>query len=198
MLIGLAALVGAGLTTARPVRQAAMAPESQVQVSPVAPDPVAVQPGDLEVWTTRFVVPADHWIATGITLKAGTPVWAGAEGHWNPWKGVSPDLSAEGLDESNLAADSRLARAQDGRMADRICDQAAWGALVGRIGNGPAFCIGEGQSFVANRDGELSVGMNDDFSGGATQDNTGALEVTVTAPSQTDPNPQPTAFPLRK
>jgi hypothetical protein len=61
------------------------------------------------------------------------------------------------------------------------------GALIGRIEAGAPFPVGSGRSFVADRDGVLFLGSNDNavgtctgFPGSCYDDNQGGLLVTMT------------------
>ena len=58
---------------------------------------------------------------------------------------------------------------------------AAAGALIGRIGTGRPFGIGDQTSIAAPGAGELLLGINDDH----VADNAGAYRVTVVTPATT-------------
>jgi hypothetical protein len=65
---------------------------------------------------------------------------------------------------------------RSGRLApDAPLRNQTAGALIGRIGNGPAFAIGNQRSIRAPRNGRLFLGVNDDH----FEDNAGHFEVNV-------------------
>ena len=102
-------------------------------------------------------------------LRAGDSVTLSASGTWNVGSG-------------SIGPNGDPARSCDG------CPVAgALGALIGRIGTGPSFLLGSKKIFVADRNGPLLLGSNDNavgicngFPGSCYEDNQGNLRVTMT------------------
>ncbi len=120
-------------------------------------------------------VPANQaWTATGIRVNEGQNV----------------TFSVQGEVQLSAAADNRAtaAGAEGGRRAaDRApLPSALAGALVGRVGNGAPFGIGNQTNVPMPATGELFLGVNDDEVG----DNSGGFVVDV--------RPQPNTAPVRR
>ncbi|MCA1597387.1 MAG: zinc ribbon domain-containing protein [Chloroflexi bacterium] len=147
-----------------------------------------------------FIVPANQWVDTGVKMMPGDTVHITASGTWNPWSGVSPDLDATGLDESTVPENSQLARTRAGRLGDRQCQTANWGALVERVGDSTYLTGTDGGRVVSHIPGELYLGINDDNSGKGGADNTGSLTVTLqtTGSTLTQGTVRPVAIPSEK
>ena len=102
------------------------------------------------------------WTDTGIAVRAGDTITFDAQGtvrisnNRNDIAGVGGTLS--GRRESNAPMPNQVA-----------------GALIGRIGNSPAFFIGNRRSVRAPFNGRLYLGVNDDY----LDDNSGDFQVTV-------------------
>lgn len=161
-------------------RPAPKVPEAALALAPppaIEPAPPSQPAMPLQL---NINVPANQWIDTGVYLQRGESVHVTASGEWNPWKNVSPDLDAAGLNESLAPADSQLARTREGRLSDRQCSTANWGALVERVGGSTYLSGGDDASLVSRVPGELYLGINDDSSGNGDGDNTGSLMVTIT------------------
>lgn len=102
-------------------------------------------------------------------LRVDSRITLSASGFWN-------------LGFGRIGPNGDPARSCDGCPAS-----GALGALIGRIGTGPAFLIGSGRTFIADRDGVLFLGSNDNAVGTCSggpgscyEDNQGSLRVTVT------------------
>jgi hypothetical protein len=109
-----------------------------------------------------FTVRGDlQWTDTGIRLEPGDVVRIAADGvvNWGPGRSDGPE--GEGSSPYN---------------ASRPMPSRAGGALIGRIGNGAPFYVGEGNtSFRAGNSGRLFLGVNDDY----LRDNSGSFRVRV-------------------
>ncbi len=94
-------------------------------------------------------------------------------------KGQSATITATGLISygSGNAACAGSNITPNGCAAEQICPvHGACGALVGRVGDGKAFIVGEHKKIEGP--GTLSLGINDQA--GAFGDNSGAFHVTIT------------------
>jgi hypothetical protein len=103
------------------------------------------------------------WTPTGVTVRQGDRVTFSATGEVR--------LSTDSNDVAN-ANGSRAGR----KSASAPVPDAAAGALVARVGNSPAFPVGENQTVTMPANGQLFLGINDDHVG----DNAGGFRVTVT------------------
>jgi hypothetical protein len=121
----------------------------------------SLQPG-----TGAIRVPANGgWVATGITVYQGEPVNLLTTGEVR--------LSS---DPNDIATPSG---SKSGRYAPRSpLPSSSAGALIGRVGNGPPFGIGDQRSFPAPATGLLYLTVNDDD----RNDNSGEFGVTISAP----------------
>lgn len=113
---------------------------------------------------SRVVVSArQRWTDTGVDLREGDLISLTATGRilFSPSRG---DVAAPGGAQGSLATgDAPLPREQIG-------------ALLGRIGNGEAFVVGESlDSLYISRSGRLFLTVNDDI----LRDNSGAFQVSV-------------------
>jgi len=110
-----------------------------------------------------FVVPANQqWTPTNLTVSAGETLGFQADGEIHN----SPDVNDRAISAGSLG----------GRRVPRAPIQAALaGALIGRIGNGPPFAIGNLSSVRMPASGLLFLGINDDNVG----DNSGNFQVTI-------------------
>jgi len=107
------------------------------------------------------------WSPTGQTVRQGERVTFSATGE--------VQLSTDASDLAN-ANGSRSGR----KSASAPVPDAAAGALVARVGNSPAFPIGENQTVTMPANGQLFLGINDDHTG----DNSGGYRVTITRASR--------------
>jgi hypothetical protein len=106
-----------------------------------------------------------RWVSTGITVAQGQQVQFAASGE--------VQLSPDNADVATTAGSKIGRRISNGPLPGDLA-----GALVGRVGNGRAFGIGNqaGPLTMPNA-GLLYLGVNDDN----VDDNRGAFNVTVTA-----------------
>jgi hypothetical protein len=113
--------------------------------------------------TSAFTVSAQQpWTPTGLTVRKGQTLRFNTTGEIQ--------LSADANDKASSAGSNT------GRYAPRSAmPRALAGALIGRIGNGQPFGIGNQTSIVAPASGQLFLGVNDD----TFNDNQGAFQVTV-------------------
>ncbi len=104
-----------------------------------------------------------QWTSTGLTVRRGETV----------------RFNTTGEIQLSTAADDMAAPAgaRSGRVAATApIPAAAAGALIGRIGNGQPFAIGNQTSIVMPAAGQLFLGVNDDYVG----DNVGEFRVEIT------------------
>jgi hypothetical protein len=113
--------------------------------------------------STSITVPANQpWTPTGITVRKGETLTFNASG--------DVTLSADTNDVATPAG------AKNGRYAPRaVLSKVLAGALIGRIGNGQPFGIGDHNTFQAPTAGQLFLGVNDD----SFPDNQGQFQVTI-------------------
>ena len=100
------------------------------------------------------------WTPTGLTVRRGDTVSFTASGEIHIGGPGNPSVSAAGIQ----------AAAPGAPMAN-----APAGALIGRVGNGTPFLIGNGRTMRMPNAGQLFVGIND----GHLPDNDGAFQVQV-------------------
>ena len=109
-----------------------------------------------------IAVPANQqWTSTGITVRRGE-VWT-----FNTTGEVK--LNSEGTEIAGSAG----SRAQRMAGAGAPVANVYAGALIGRIGNSPAFPIGNQTTVTMPASGQLFLGVNDDHTG----DNSGGFRV---------------------
>jgi hypothetical protein len=117
------------------------------------------QPRDVRVKAS------DRWTSTGISVRDGDVIRIESAG--------TVQLSADGADTSSPGGAGSGRRAPSAPMPDRPI-----GALIARIGNGPALFLGADSTLRANASGQLSLGVNDDH----LADNRGEFRVRIDAP----------------
>lgn len=112
---------------------------------------------------TAITVSAQQpWTPTGITVRKGQTLTFNTTGEIQ----LSPDAN----DKASSAGST------SGRYAQRSAmPRALAGALIGKIGNGQPFGIGNQTSIVAPANGQLFLGVNDD----SFADNQGSFQVTI-------------------
>ena len=115
-------------------------------------DPGNDTPGTIRVPATA------GWVSTGMRVRQGDVVSFNTTGE--------VQLSSNGSDRARSAGSSRTA-------ANSPLPNAAAGALIGRIGNGPPFGIGDQTSIAMPNAGLLYLAVNDD----ELSDNAGAFVV---------------------
>ena len=112
--------------------------------------------------TTITVSGQQAWTPTGITVTKGQTLTFSTTGE--------VQLSADANDKASSAG------SVTGRYAQRSAlPRVLAGALIGKIGNGQPFGIGNQASFAAPASGQLFLGVNDDSFG----DNQGSFQVTI-------------------
>ncbi len=127
-----------------------------------APAPALAQPG-LPGPGNTVVVPANRqWTQTGITVRQGWNLSLTTSGEIQ----FSPDSSDRAAPAGNNA---------DKRVPGAPMPQVLAGALIGRIGNGQPFGVGNLTSLRAPASGPLFLGINDDN----VADNAGQFQVSI-------------------
>ncbi len=134
---------------------------------------IVIAKPDNAVATTGSTAPAggntitvnanQQWTATGITVRRGENLTFNATG------------------EVRLSGDANDVATPTGAKSQRLAPRSALpktyaGALIGRIGNGQPFPIGDNATFQAPGTGQLFLTVNDD----SFADNQGSYQVTVT------------------
>lgn len=107
------------------------------------------------------VMAAERWTSTGIEVQRGQRIWieAGGEVRWGKDRKDGPDGERGSKRNPNRPIPSRNAA-----------------ALIGRVGQGDPFFIGNDSGEIRIREsGMLQLGINDDY----LLDNSGAFRVTV-------------------
>ncbi len=111
-----------------------------------------------------IVVPGNQqWVATGITVRKGETIGFRSTGE--------VVLSTDPNDKAQITGAYGGRKAPGAPLPDALA-----GALIGRIGNGPAFGIGDQTSIPMPASGPLYLGINDD----GMADNTGQFQVVIT------------------
>ncbi|MDQ3070529.1 MAG: hypothetical protein M3R55_12480 [Acidobacteriota bacterium] len=124
--------------------------------------PVAVDPG--MGGGPGVVVPANQqWVSSGLTVRRGETLMFSNTGEVR--------LSADGGDVAGVSGSRRQRYAPNAPARELFA-----GALIGRIGNGPVFAIGDQTSIQMPAAGVLWLGINDDTLG----DNAGQFNVVIT------------------
>jgi Dockerin type I domain len=133
-------------------------PESTPEPSPMAPR--APMPQSVAVpaqcsGVNCTISSRAGWQQTSRTLKQGDPFSvAYVSGTWTVDKRSLPFVGPEGY---SADVDSRIG------YADwcKVKRDAPYAALLGKIDDGPAFLVGRGGNFTADRDGSLYLTLND-------------------------------------
>jgi hypothetical protein len=139
----------ARVVMARPDNAAANAPAAVGSTGPSPAQGVTVS-SQMQWSPTGIIVSRGEWV----TFSTTGEVKIGGEGN--------PTANADGVTTGARAPDSPVAAAPAG-------------ALVGKIGNGPAFLIGSRNRVQMTAAGQLFLGVND----GHLQDNEGSFQVQV-------------------
>jgi hypothetical protein len=133
---------------------------------------------------TTSVAPTQGWTATGVILTAGSDVAIRASGSIHFGQGPIDRMAPAGLPWGPQCD------AVAGPGAQWVAPGLDCYALIGRIGSGQPFVIGNGASVDAAVDGELMLAVNDDN----FADNSGAWSVAVSVPRPSAPGTRgPTA-----
>jgi hypothetical protein len=118
--------------------------------------------------------PRQAWTATGISVRAGDTIDVRATGRAHFGDPPIASLSPAGIPRG---ATCTSITARQGRLATAWPDPAlACWSLIGRIGSGRAFAIGDARTVRAPRAGKFFLGINDNY----LRDNSGAWAATVT------------------
>ena len=118
-------------------------------------------PGQVGTGTMQ-VQARDGWVSTGLQVRQGEVVTISSNGEVR--------LSSDPSDTATTAGSAKGRRAASAPMPNELA-----GALIGRVGNGRPFGIGNQQSFPSPGSGMLYLAVNDD----ELNDNSGAFGVTV-------------------
>ena len=147
----------------------------------------AIASGDNEPAKTVVVSSQKLWTQTGITLRAGQPLTITASGQ----------ITAKCSDRWGHGQQTQVGPAGTYLVDNAIADQsfplpagsrgpAPCYALIGRIGDGDPFFVGQRLSWTVRESGRLFLGIND-FQ---VSENSGQFTVKITRPGK----PQPIAF----
>jgi Ca2+-binding EF-hand superfamily protein len=109
------------------------------------------------------VDPRERWTNTGVYVRAGDRINMNATGTIQMATGNPDDIATPGGSRTGRTAANAMFR-----------DQPA-GVLIGRIGNGGPFVIGNTGQWTANATGTLYLGVNDDH----LLDNSGEFVVSI-------------------
>ena len=118
-------------------------------------EPGSDSPGSVRVSATA------GWVSTGMRVRRGDVVMFETTGE--------VQLSSNGADRARSAGSASR------NAPNSPVPSVGAGALIGRVGNGQPFAIGDQSSVPMPNDGLLYLGVNDD----ALQDNTGGFVVRV-------------------
>jgi hypothetical protein len=118
-------------------------------------------PGQVGTGTMQ-VQARDGWVSTGLQVRQGEVVTISSNGEVR--------LSSDPSDTATTAGSAKGRRAGGAPLPNELA-----GALIGRVGNGRPFGIGNQQSFPSPGAGMLYLSVNDDD----LRDNSGAFGVTV-------------------
>jgi hypothetical protein len=139
------------------IYMAGSVPAGAGSTAPALTAPGAPGPGN------TIMVPANRqWTQTGITVRQGWNLSLTTSGEIQ----FSPDSSDRAAPAGNSA---------DKRVPGAPMPQVLAGALIGRIGNGQPFGVGNLTSLRAPASGPLFLGINDDN----VADNAGQFQVSI-------------------
>jgi hypothetical protein len=142
------------------VARIVMARPNNVASTPAASNPPASTPSSSAQGVT--VNAQQQWTPTGLTVRRGEWVTFSSSGEVKIGGDGDPTVGPNGMANNTTAPGAPVAG-------------GAAGALVGRIGNGPAFMIGNQNRVQMTASGQLFLGVND----GHLPDNNGAFQVQV-------------------
>ena len=114
-----------------------------------------------------IVKAAERWTNTGVSVRRGDVVRIESAG--------TVQLSPDAADTSSPGGAGSGRRASSAPMPDRPA-----GGLIARIGNGPLLFVGAESMLRANANGQLYLGVNDDY----LPDNRGEFRVKIEVPSR--------------
>ena len=150
------------------------------QAAPTSQNPPSAGQNTLDVNA------ASGWTATGMTLQKGWRVEITAQGSWS-----------NGNYQRSDGSTFRASYGPEGYIGNKdtsgnVPVPSTWvGALIGRIGDNPAFAIGPDLTAIAANGGPLSLAMND--APDSLTDNQGKLTVAIKVQSTVSPTPFPCA-----
>lgn len=112
-----------------------------------------------------------YWQATGVDLSRNSIAYIGYNsGAWTVDSNIYGTVGPEGYPAD---VDAQIWNP----LECKILQSAPYGALLGKIGNGPVFEIGRSKVFWVSDEGELYLSMNDDYQ--CLADNQGEISVTI-------------------
>jgi len=150
-----------------------------------APQHVELTSAESHPTADAILVPANQeWVDTGLELHAGESVGMTATGRvvCVPLKSAA-DVEQQAVGPQGTFLYSDAISDQPFPLPAAASGPAPAFALIGRIGDGPAFFVGERMNHVATRSGQLQLRVND-FN---PADNGGGFEVQVTAGRPVEP-----------
>jgi hypothetical protein len=124
--------------------------------------------------------PNSDWIDLGVVLKPGQAFSLVATGTVNLWPKCGEEKADKGFPNLNCALvqiDPSGSTGFDPASSGFSLPGALVGAVIARIGDGPAFLVGKGGTFTAKEGGTLFVRINDLAE--ATKDDIGSFSVGV-------------------
>jgi len=188
-IIAVVIAVLAWLLPFSPVGTSPLAPRSSEKTEPnsqVSNQPDVLNGGANE--TSKFTVSANQsWQDTGVTLSAGDNISITyLSGQWD-WTSEYPDFDAQG-DPNPQNTCEHISKLIAPGATPGICalPSAQAGALVGKIGNGTPFLVGDNYTFTISnnvKSGTRLYLMNNDVFDGLG-DNSGKIEVMISISSQ--------------
>lgn len=150
-----------------------------------APPVVEFTPVEPRTTVDAVVVPANQeWVDTGLQLRAGESVGLTATGRvaCAPVKSAA-DFEAQAVGPQGTFLYSDAVSDKPFPLPAAASGPAPAFALIGRIGDGPAFFVGERMNHVAARNGQLQLRINDFH----PADNSGGFEVQLMAGRRIEP-----------
>ena len=150
------------ITSDRVARIYLSSPPAGTATSGTGSEAVTDQPGTVHVAANRA------WTPTGVTVKKGQPIQFSASGQ--------VQLSTDANDTAPLNGRAGRQVSASGSLPGVL-----GGALIGRVGNGKPFGIGEQTMIMAPATGPLYLGVNDDM----FTDNSGEFVVRITGGTST-------------
>ena len=114
-----------------------------------------------------------EWTTTGITIEKGNAVGISAHGKitWDPTLGEKGQSDPEGAPWAQVL----VSRSPTQFPAPEL----PLASLIGRVGGGKPFLVGNYTTIRSDMAGELLLGLNDRQTKGSFEDNNGSFEVTI-------------------
>jgi hypothetical protein len=142
-------------------------PDPASRANPPTTDIITTPPAKTSTSRDLAVAAAGDWQDSGVTVSPGDQVEITRTGStWSPFPGYSYD--GRGCIDTAVCS-------QDPSQANNICCMAH-GGLLGRIGSGAPFAVGNGTALIASAAGAVALRINDLQQG----DDSGHLDVRVT------------------